>query len=121
MLLEKALNSNKTYKKRLLKILKNHMNGWLTKVRTRMLAIPVDTNGWRVVANEIKDKSKGESNDRPKKWLCTSQCRRLSDEEVDIIIKTKLLFTKPVADIRVALGDLGNCCHIDRDLKCRHL
>ena len=120
MLLEKALNSNKTYKKSLLKILKNHMNGWLTKVRTRMLAIPVDTNGWRVVANEIKDKSKGESNDRPR-WLCTSQCRHLSDEEVDIIIKTKLLFTKPVADIRVALGDLGNCCHIDRDLKCRHL
>ena len=25
-----------------------------------MLAIPVDTNGWCVVANEIKDKSKGE-------------------------------------------------------------
>ena len=37
------------------------MNGWLTKVRTRMLTIPVDTNGWCVVANEIKDKSKGES------------------------------------------------------------
>ena len=116
MLLEKTLNSNTTYKKRLLKILKNHMNGWLTKVRTRMLAIPVDTNGWCVVANEIKDESKGESNDRPKMWLCTCQCRRLSDEEVDIIIKTKLLFTKPVAGIRVALGDLGNFCHIDRDL-----
>ena len=91
MLLEKTLNSNKTYKKRLLKILKNHMNGWLTKVRTRMLAIPVDTNGWCVVANEIKDKSKGESNDRPKK---TCQCRRLSDEEVDIIIKTEVTFHK---------------------------
>ena len=51
------------------------------KVRTRMLAIPVDTNGWCVVANEIKDKSKGESTDHPKKWL-------LSDEEVDIVIKT---------------------------------
>ena len=94
MLLEKTLNSNKTYKKRLLKILKNHMNGWLTKVRTRMLAIPVDTNGWCVVANEIKNKSKGESNDRPKKWLCTCQCRRFSDEEVDIIIKTEVTFHK---------------------------
>ena len=83
------------------------------KVCTRMLAIPVDTNGWCVVGNEIKDKSKGESNDRPKKWLCTCH---LNDEEVDIIIITKLLFTKPVADIRVGLGDLGNCCHIDRDL-----
>ena len=51
------------------------------KVRTRMLAIPVDTNGWCVVANEIKDKGKGESTDHPKKWL-------LSDEEVDIVIKT---------------------------------
>ena len=68
---------------------------WLAdKVRTRMLAIPVDTNGWCVVANEIKDKSKGESTDHPKKWLCTCQCRLLSDEEVDIVIK--LLFTKPV-------------------------
>ena len=28
------------------------MNGWLTKVCTRMLAIPVDTNGWCVVAND---------------------------------------------------------------------
>ena len=92
MLLEKTLNSNKTYKKRLLKILKNHMNGWLTKVRTRMIAIPVDTNGLCVVANEIKDKSKGERSDHPKKWLCTCQCRCLCDEEVDIIIKTKLLF-----------------------------
>ena len=54
MLLEKTLNSNKTYKINLLKILKNHKNGWLTKVRTRMLAIPVDTNGWCVVANEIQ-------------------------------------------------------------------
>ena len=42
--------------------------------------------------------------------------RRLSDEEVDTILKTKLLFTKPVADIRVELDDLDNCCHIDRDL-----
>ena len=92
------------------------MNGWLTKVRIGMLAMPVDTNGWCVVANAIKDKSKGECSDSPKKWLCTCQCRRLIDEEVDIIIKTKLLFTKPVADIRVALGDLGNCSHIDRDL-----
>ena len=81
-----------------------------------MLAIHVDTNGWCVVANEIKDKSKGESTDHPKKWLCTCQCKRLSDEEVDIVIKTKLLFTKPVADIRVALGDLDKCCHIDHDL-----
>ena len=46
MLLEKTLNSNKTFKKRLLKILKNYMNGWLTKVRTRMLAIPVDGVLW---------------------------------------------------------------------------
>ena len=53
------------------------------------------------MVNEIKDKSKGESSDRPKKWLCTCQCRLLSDEEVDIVIKTNLLFTKPVADIRV--------------------
>ena len=66
------------------------MNGWLTKVRTRMLAIPVDTNGWRVMANEIIDKSIGESNDRPKKWFCTSQCRRLRDENY----KNKVTFHK---------------------------
>ena len=53
------------------------------KVRTRMLAIPVDTNGWCVVANEIKNKSKGESTDLPKKWLLSDE-----DEEVDIVIKT---------------------------------
>ena len=73
------------------------MNSWLTK----LLAMPVDTNGLSVVVNEIKDKSIVESNDCPKKWLCTCQCRLLSDEEVDIVIKTNLLFTKPVADIRV--------------------
>jgi hypothetical protein len=48
-----------------------------------MLAIPVDTNGWCVVANEIKNKSKGESTDLPKKWLLSDE-----DEEVDIVIKT---------------------------------
>ena len=52
----------------------------------------------------------------PKKWLCTGQYSLLSDKEVDIVIKTKLLFTKPVPDIRAALGDLDKCCHIDRDL-----
>ena len=71
-----------------------------------MLAIPGDTNGWCVVANEIKDKSKGESTDHPKKWLLSDE-----DEEVDIV-----LFTMPVADIRVALGDLDKCCHIKCDL-----
>ena len=38
-----------------------------------------------------------------RKWLCTGHCRLLSDEEMDIVIKTKLLFTKPVPDIRAAL------------------
>ena len=50
---------------------------------------------WCVVANEIKVKSKGESNDRPKKVaLHLSVYRRLSDEEVDIIIKNKVTFHK---------------------------
>ena len=55
------------------------------KVRTRMLAIPGDTNGWSVVANEIKDKSNDESTDHPKKWLLSDE-----DEEGDIVIKTNL-------------------------------
>ena len=49
-------------------------------------AIPVDLNGRRVVAEEIKDRDKVTM--RPLKLKCTNECRKLTSEEVAIVLKT---------------------------------
>ena len=57
-------------------------------------AIPVDLNGRCVVAEEIKDRDKVTM--RPLKWKCTNECRKLTSEEVAIVLKTNSLFQKSI-------------------------
>ena len=57
-------------------------------------AIPVDLNGRCVVAEEIKDRDKVTM--RPLKWKCTNECRKLTSEEVAIMLKTNSLFQKSI-------------------------
>ncbi|KAL5493868.1 hypothetical protein EMCRGX_G015102 [Ephydatia muelleri] len=59
-------------------------------------AIPVDLNGRCVVAEEIKDRDKVTM--RPLKWKCTNECRKLTSEEVAIVLKTNSLFQKSIED-----------------------
>ncbi|KAL5494518.1 hypothetical protein EMCRGX_G015868 [Ephydatia muelleri] len=60
-------------------------------------AIPVDLNGRCVVAEEIKDRDKVTM--RPLKWKCANECRKLTSEEVAIVLKTNSLFQKSIEDL----------------------
>eukprot|EP00731_Ephydatia_muelleri_P006128 Em0003g376a len=81
-------------------------------------AIPVDLNGRCVVAEEIKDRDKVTM--RPLKWKCTNECRKLTSEEVAIVLKTNSLFQKSIEDLRAGLDVLDSGCghvHYDVTLK----
>ncbi|KAL5506223.1 hypothetical protein EMCRGX_G007821 [Ephydatia muelleri] len=71
-------------------------------------AIPVDLNGRCVVAEEIKDRDKVTM--RPFKWKCTNECRKLTSEEVAIVLKTNSLFQKSIEDLRAGLDALDSGC-----------
>eukprot|EP00731_Ephydatia_muelleri_P015833 Em0009g257a len=81
-------------------------------------AIPVDLTGRCVVAEEIKDRDKVTM--RPLKWKCTNECRKLTSEEVAIVLKTNSLFQKSIEDLRAGLDALDSGCghvHYDVTLK----
>eukprot|EP00731_Ephydatia_muelleri_P008396 Em0004g734a len=81
-------------------------------------AIPVDLNGRCVVSEEIKDRDKVTM--RPLKWKCTNECRKLTSEEVAIVLKTNSLFQKSIEDLRAGLDALDSGCghvHYDVTLK----
>ena len=81
-------------------------------------AIPVDLNGRCVMAEEIKDRDKVTM--RPLKWKCTNECRKLTSEEVAIVLKTNSLFQKSIEDLRAGLDALDSGCghvHYDVTLK----
>eukprot|EP00731_Ephydatia_muelleri_P017537 Em0010g635a len=69
-------------------------------------AIPVDLNGRCVVVEEIKDRDKVTM--RPLKWKCTNECRKLTSEEVAIVLKTNSLFQKSIEDLRAGLDALDS-------------
>ncbi|KAL5496312.1 hypothetical protein EMCRGX_G012568 [Ephydatia muelleri] len=78
-------------------------------------AIPVDLNGRCVVAEEIKDRDKVTM--RPLKWKCTNECRKLTSEEVAIVLKTNSLFQKSIEDLRAGLDALDSGCgHVHYDV-----
>ena len=56
------------------------------------------------MAKEIKDRDKVTM--RPLKWKCTNECRKLTSEEVAIVLKTNSLFQKSIEDLRAGLDAL---------------
>ena len=81
-------------------------------------AIPVDLNGRCVMAEEIKDRDKVTMH--PLKWKCTNECRKLTSEEVAIVLKTNSLFQNSIEDLRAGLDALNSGCghvHYDVTLK----
>eukprot|EP00731_Ephydatia_muelleri_P007978 Em0004g316a len=88
------------------------------RTTTKHGAIPVDLNGRCVMAEEIKDRDKVTM--RPLKWKCTNECRKLTSEEVAIVLKTNSLFQKSIEDLRAGLDALDSGCghvHYDVTLK----
>ena len=70
------------------------------------------------MAEEIKDRDKVTM--RPLKWKCTNECRKLTSEEVAIVLKTNSLFQKSIEDLRARLDALDSGCghvHYDVTLK----
>ena len=71
--------------------------------------IPVDLNGRCVVAEEIENRG-GHDSMRPLKWKCTSECRMLTSGEIEVVLKTKLLFQKCIDDVRAGLDGRDSGC-----------
>ena len=81
----------------------------------RLGAIPVDLNGRCVVAEEIGDRDKDTM--RPLKWKCTNECRKLTSEEVELVVRTKSLFQMSIEDLRAGLDGLDSgCSHVHTDI-----
>ena len=81
----------------------------------RLEAIPVDLNGRCVVAEEIGDRDKDTM--RPLKWNCTNECRKLTSEEVALVLRTKSLFQMSIEDLRAGLDGLDSgCSHVHTDI-----
>ena len=81
----------------------------------RLGAIPVDLNGRCVVAEEIGDRDKDTM--RPLKWKCTNECRKLTSEEVELVVRTKSLFLMSIEDLRAGLDGLDSgCSHVHTDI-----
>ena len=81
----------------------------------RLEAIPVDLNGRCVVAEEIGDRDKDTM--RPLKWKCTNECRKLTSEEVALVLRTKSLFQLSIEDLRAGLDGLDSgCSHVHTDI-----
>ena len=81
----------------------------------RLEVIPVDLNGRCVVAEEIGDRDKDTM--RPLKWKCTNECRKLTSEEVALVLRTKSLFQLSIEDLRAGLDGLDSgCSHVHTDI-----
>ena len=74
----------------------------------RLGAIPVDLNGRCVVAEEI-DRDKDTM--RPLKWKCTNECRKLTSEEVELVVRTKSLFQVSIGEGGLSHVNIVTCTH----------
>ena len=75
----------------------------------------IDLNGRCVVAEEIGDRDKDTM--RPLKWKCTNECRKLTSEEVALVLRTKSLFQMSIEDLRAGLDGLDSgCSHVHTDI-----
>ena len=44
------------------------------------------------------------------KWKCTNECRKLTSEEVELVVRTKSLFQMFIEDLRAGLDGLDSGC-----------
>ena len=59
------------------------------KLVKRDYTLPIDENGKCVVANEILPEDEKEDGKHPMKWECSSECKPLTETEVDAIVSLR--------------------------------
>ena len=77
----------------------------------RFSPISINEAGECVLAKEIEpdrdnsksDKDSSEKDTKKKKWECSSECKPVTDAEVDAILELKAAFEMPLEDVRDAL------------------
>ena len=80
-------------------------------------ALPIDNRGTCVLAKPLVVKGKDEK-DRYV-WMCTSECKPLSTDEIDMILSFRSIFEKPITKVRKALQSCDNGCpHIHNRDDC---
>ena len=75
----------------------------------RDYALPIDENGKCVVAKEIESKTKTKHRKHPMKWECSSECKPLTEAEVDTIVSFKAAFENPMQEVRHTLDTCDGC------------
>ena len=70
----------------------------------RVSPIPINENGACVIANDLDPDGK------KKRWECTTECKPLTDAEVDAILTLKESFNGPVEEVRDALDTCDEGC-----------
>ena len=70
----------------------------------RVSPIPINEDGACVLANDLDPHGK------KKRWECTSECKPLTDVEVDAILSLKESFNGPVEEVRHALDVCDEGC-----------
>ena len=77
----------------------------------RDIPIPVNEDGQCVVAKELHtDNEKEGACAQRKKWECCSECKPITDTEVDAILTLKAAFEKPLQEVRHALDECDSGC-----------
>ena len=76
----------------------------------RNYAIPIDEYGKCTLAKLVCTDEKGGTKTPPMKWECTSECKSLTDCEVDAILGLKSAFDEPIQSVRQALDTFDSDC-----------
>jgi len=72
------------------------------------ITIPMDENGHCIFSEPIgPEKTK---DDHPKNWKCCELCKALTDHEIDGIINIKIVFDRPMKEIRAFLHEIDSGC-----------
>ena len=75
----------------------------------RDYALPIDENGKCVVAKEVESKTETKHRKHPMKWECSSECKPLTEAEVDTIVSLKAAFENPMQEVRHTLDTCDGC------------
>ena len=75
----------------------------------RDIPMPINEDGQCVVANDLHTDNDKEGAQRTK-WECCSECKPITDAEVDTILTLKAAFEKPLQEVRHALDECDSGC-----------
>ena len=86
----------------------------------RNYAIPIDEYGKCTLAKLVCTDEKGGTKTPPMKWECTSECKSLTDCEVNAILGLKSAFDQPIQSVRQALDTFDSGCPNEHYTKLVH-